>query len=103
VPIVLVGNKCDIPEREVTTAQGQELANSFGVPYFESSAKERLNVEESFHELVSAKCNCFVSVFVRRFIFDPFQVRQVKASRAPAPTPSGPAKPANKKKACSIL
>jgi hypothetical protein len=28
------------------------------VPYFESSAKERLNVEESFHELVSM-CFCF--------------------------------------------
>jgi GTPase KRas protein len=53
VPIVLVGNKCDIPEREVTKEQGQSLAESFGVPYFESSAKERLNVDESFHELVS--------------------------------------------------
>lgn len=60
MPIVLVGNKCDIPEREVTTAQGQELANSFGVPYFESSAKERLNVEESFHELVSANAIAFL-------------------------------------------
>ncbi len=52
VPIVLVGNKCDIPEREITREQGQKLAESFGVPYFESSAKERLNVDESFHELV---------------------------------------------------
>ena len=53
VPIVLVGNKCDIPDREVTKEQGQALAESFGVPYFESSAKERLNVDESFHALVS--------------------------------------------------
>ena len=54
VPIVLVGNKCDIPEREVTKEQGQALAQSVGVPYFESSAKERLNVDESFHELVTS-------------------------------------------------
>ena len=53
VPIVLVGNKCDIPEREITREQGQKLAETFGVPYFESSAKERLNVDESFHELVT--------------------------------------------------
>ena len=53
VPMVLVGNKCDLEsERQVTTGEGQDLAKSFGCPFFESSAKTRVNVEESFYELV---------------------------------------------------
>jgi len=53
VPMVLVGNKCDLEtERQVTTAEGSELAKSFGSPFYESSAKTRINVEESFFELV---------------------------------------------------
>jgi GTPase KRas protein len=53
VPMVLVGNKCDLEsERQVTTSEGQELAKTFGCPFFESSAKTRVNVEESFYGLV---------------------------------------------------
>jgi GTPase KRas protein len=49
----LVGNKCDLEaERQVTTGEGQDLAKSFGCPFFESSAKTRINVEESFFSLV---------------------------------------------------
>lgn len=51
--MVLCGNKCDLEaDRQVTTGEGQELAKSFGCPFFESSAKTRINVEESFYELV---------------------------------------------------
>ena len=32
--------------------EGRDLAKSFGVPFFESSAKSRINVEEAFYELV---------------------------------------------------
>jgi len=53
VPMVLVGNKCDLEtERQVTTGEGQDLAKSFGCPFFESSAKLRINVEETFYQLV---------------------------------------------------
>lgn len=53
VPLVLIANKCDLEtDRQVSKADGQELAKSFGVPFFESSAKSRINVEESFFELV---------------------------------------------------
>jgi len=53
VPIVIVGNKCDlIDNREVSNVEGRDLAKSFGVPFFESSAKSRINVEEAFYELV---------------------------------------------------
>jgi len=53
VPIMMVGNKCDLEtERQVTTGEGADLAKSFGCPFMESSAKTRVNVEESFFELV---------------------------------------------------
>jgi len=53
VPMVLVGNKCDLQEeRQVTSAEGQEKAKTFNCPFFESSAKTRVNVEESFYQLV---------------------------------------------------
>jgi len=53
VPMIVVGNKCDLEnERQVTTGEGQDLARSFGCPFMETSAKSRVNVEESFYQLV---------------------------------------------------
>lgn len=53
VPMVLVGNKCDLEEeRQVPMGEGQDLAKSFNCPFIESSAKQRINVEEAFFELV---------------------------------------------------
>src|SRR4051794_20853802 len=42
-PMVLVGNKLDLENthREVTTLEAEELAKSWGIPFFESSAKDR--------------------------------------------------------------
>ena len=52
VPMVICGNKCDLAEdRQVTKAEGEDLARSFGVPFFETSALSRINVDESFFEL----------------------------------------------------
>jgi len=52
-PMVLVGNKCDLEiKRQVTTAEGVELARHFKCPFFETSAAKRTNVEECFIELV---------------------------------------------------
>jgi len=53
VPLVICGNKCDLEsERQVSKAEGQDLAKSFESPFMETSAKARINVEESFFELV---------------------------------------------------
>jgi len=53
VPMVVVGNKSDLEsERQVSSQEGQDLARNFGSPFFETSAKTRVNVEESFYNLV---------------------------------------------------
>ena len=53
--MVLVGNKCDLKDSRVIQAkQGQELAESLGVGYVETSAKDNINVREAFEMLVDA-------------------------------------------------
>jgi small GTP-binding protein len=47
--VVLAGNKCDLPDRSVTKAAGEELARKWGCEFFETSAKENLNIEDLFH------------------------------------------------------
>jgi len=52
-PIVLCGNKCDLEEeRKVSLEEGTEKAKEWDVRFFETSAKTRVNIEESFFELV---------------------------------------------------
>merc|ERR1712228_211611 len=53
VPIVLVGNKCDLKdERQVEYVEGADLAKQWGCSFFETSAKIKLNNEACFFELV---------------------------------------------------
>ena len=55
VPIVLVGNKCDLEdERVVGRDQGVNLARQWGRyrSFMEVSAKARINVTEAFFQLV---------------------------------------------------
>jgi len=53
VPMVLVGNKCDLQDqRVITTEQGEALAKKFQCTFMESSAKNKINVENIFHDLV---------------------------------------------------
>ena len=47
--VVLVGHKCDLNEkRKITSEQGKEFANENGWLFFETSAKENINVTETF-------------------------------------------------------
>ena len=50
--------------------EGRDLAKSFEVPFFESSAKSRINVEEAFYELVRAIVLCFAFMRIAFQLFD---------------------------------
>jgi len=53
VPMVLVGNKCDLgDQRVITNEQGEALANKFKCKFLEASAKTKINVEQVFFDLV---------------------------------------------------
>ena len=53
IPIILVGNKCDLEEyRQVQSSDAQRLADEWRVKYFETSAKNKTNINRIFEELV---------------------------------------------------
>ncbi|XP_021077476.1 GTPase HRas-like [Mus pahari] len=52
LPMVLVGNKCDLAARTVEPRQTQDLSHSYGIPYIETTAKTRQGVEDAFYMLV---------------------------------------------------
>lgn len=44
--VILVGNKCDMEdERVISFERGKQLADQLGVEFFETSAKENVNVK----------------------------------------------------------
>jgi GTPase KRas protein len=52
VPMVLVATKSDLEaSRKVSRVAGETLAKAWGCPFLESSARERLNVEEAFFQV----------------------------------------------------
>lgn len=53
IPMVVVGNKCDMEEdREVPRARAFQLVQQWGSkPYYETSARRRINVDDAFINL----------------------------------------------------
>jgi len=53
IPFILVGNKCDLNEkRKVSEGEARARAESWRVPYVETSAKTRENVDKVFFDLM---------------------------------------------------
>ncbi|KAI8376707.1 ras related protein 1b [Choanephora cucurbitarum] len=54
VPMVLVGNKCDLEnERAVSREKGMSLSQQWGgKPFYETSARFKINVDEVFYDVV---------------------------------------------------
>jgi small GTP-binding protein len=54
VPIVLIGNKCDLEEKRcVSSMEAAALARTWGIPFYETSAKNRYNIETAFNAAVT--------------------------------------------------
>eukprot|EP01099_Mayorella_cantabrigiensis_P003294 TRINITY_DN2551_c0_g3_i3.p1 TRINITY_DN2551_c0_g3~~TRINITY_DN2551_c0_g3_i3.p1 ORF type:complete len:205 (-),score=52.37 TRINITY_DN2551_c0_g3_i3:668-1282(-) len=95
-PIVLIGNKADLEtERVVTKDEGAALAKGFKIPFLETSAKNKININESFEAVVR-------------------EIRKWNGEAPAAPATGGPAANTNsdpkdaptgkpKKKGCWIL
>lgn len=51
---ILIGNKCDMESaKAVTKAQGQALADEYSIKFFETSAKNNINVTEAFTSIAT--------------------------------------------------
>eukprot|EP00690_Seculamonas_sp_ecuadoriensis_P001621 EC815085.1.p2 GENE.EC815085.1~~EC815085.1.p2 ORF type:complete len:205 (+),score=97.36 EC815085.1:36-650(+) len=87
---ILIGNKCDLPNRTVATEKGEALARDFNISFMETSAKNNINVDHAFIEIAR---------LVKSRLYD-----NVKPSAAPA-VPDGTVHidqqtPGAKKKGC---
>jgi small GTP-binding protein len=51
IPLILVGNKVDLPDRKINDEQAKELAKKHGVQYLETSAKTGESIDKIFLEL----------------------------------------------------
>ena len=52
---ILVGNKNDMEEkREISFEEGKEMADSYDIDFFETSAKETYQIDKSFNEISKA-------------------------------------------------
>ena len=50
ISLILIGNKSDLENREVTYEEGQKLANENGIKFYESSAKTGQNIGAIFSD-----------------------------------------------------
>ena len=51
IPIILVANKTDLPDRVVEPSEGREFADKHNMPYLESSAKTGEGIVDIFQSL----------------------------------------------------
>jgi Ras-related protein Rab-8A len=51
VCVMLVGNKCDSTERKVDASQGKKLADDYGIPFIETSARDNININACFERI----------------------------------------------------
>jgi small GTP-binding protein len=51
IGMVLLGNKCDAEPRVVSNEEGDEMAKEYKIKYFETSALNKKNINESFDYL----------------------------------------------------
>ena len=52
IPVIIIGNKIDILEREIKTTEAKKYCKELGFKYFETSAKTGENVNDTIRYLV---------------------------------------------------
>ena len=97
VPMVLVGNKCDLEEdRAVPRPRAFKTSQDWGnVPYYEASARRRANVDEVFIDL----CRQIMHRDQRTYRPDDRE----KPGRKPHRPHRGEKRPKRKRSICTIL
>lgn len=53
VSVVIVGTKIDMDDRAIQPAEGERLAKTHDVKFFETSSKENINIDEAFLTLAT--------------------------------------------------
>merc|ERR1711998_564925 len=85
---ILLGNKCDMPDKKmVTYEQGENLAKEFGIQFFETSAKQNVKVDDAF-------------TAIARAIKDRKPVNTTTTNSGAVSLPEETDKPAKKKSCC---
>jgi len=52
IPIILIGNKSDLEDQgAITSARASEISRRWGMPYYETSARNKLNVDQVFTDV----------------------------------------------------
>lgn len=71
VPMVLVGNKCDLEEERVVGKDlGKGLANQFNCAFMETSAKAKINVNDVSKLAANVPmCCCLSTIFINIAVF----------------------------------
>jgi len=70
IDLILLGNKSDMQkQRLVTIEEGRELAEEFGIPFFETSAKNDFNITEAFHRMAQDVIARGVSIKGKKILY----------------------------------
>lgn len=55
--IILIGNKSDIEDRDISRLDAEEIASKYQISYIETSAKKNLNIDAVFSALINKLIN----------------------------------------------
>jgi len=66
--LIIIANKCDLDyEREVNTEEIEQKAKDLNVEYFETSAKENINIDNAFNTIID---KVFKNIYTKQKGFD---------------------------------
>ena len=81
-PIILIGNKCDLDEeREVSFEEGKKKADSYQIDFYETSAKNNINVENVFKYLTDKIVQMNQNEFLEGIDVNHFELKNNKEEK----------------------